>query len=801
MEEENESFLTGYPQPISYDCNKKIIEQMEKNIFKIKIGNEQGTGFFCNIPFPNKENMLPVLITNNHIIKENILYKNNEEIHLNIKGEKDIKTINLNNRLKYTNKDQDITIIEIKKEDNINNYLKLDDQIINDILNESNENKDYIDKTVYIIQYPEGELSVSFGIIEKIFEDKKYDFKHKCNTKLGSSGSPILNIINNKLIGIHKKGSKVFKRGTFLNYCIKDFIAKNYYIEKSENIFESKINKIIIAQINKKFNVNIKDIKNEKSFLINNYLGNDGYNELKELILYYNNKFDRLFFDFNFNQKIIEQMKKYICRVKCYYGEEFRGLCSGFFCKIPFPTKEKRLPVLITSGWTVDAYDMEKHKIYQISINIKGEKNIKIINLKLNNRLIYTNKKHLITIIEIKEDDNINHYLELDDNIINDILNNKDKNHEYLNTQIYYIGYPEGNLSVSFGIVENILEKEFRHNCNFKNCSVGSPILNLSTKKIIGMDSSYESHIRHYIGIFINYFIKEFIQLNYYKKEYKEISQNEINNKNAQVVKFVKYISMEKFYLVTKFFGYQVYEKLSYLFHDYSMKYYYSLDFYGFNIIQEIIEQMKNCLCKIKIGNIQGTGFFCKIPLPKTDEKLYVMITSNNILKEDILYSNNNNIDLNIGEGNKIIKINLGNRVKYTSEKYNITIIEINKNDNIKNFLEIYGTVKYLKDEYVHIIQYPEGNLSVTYGRIIDVYEDGINKFLHTCPTKKGSSGSPIIFSRYYNNEVIGLYSEENINDLNEYYNRGIFLKYPFEEYITYYFNIKKIPNNDCLIL
>ena len=73
---------------------------------------------------------------------------------------------------------------------------------------------------------------------------------------------------------------------------------------------------------------------------------------------------------------------------------------------------------------------------------------------------------------------------------------------------------------------------------------------------------------------------------------------------------------------------------------------------------------MKNCLCKIKIGNIQGTGFFCKIPLPKTDEKLYVMITSNNILKEDILYSNNNNIDLSIGEGNKIIKINLGNRVK-----------------------------------------------------------------------------------------------------------------------------------------
>ena len=66
MNEENEYFLTGYPKPITYDCNKKIIEQMENNVFKIKIGANQGTGFFCKIPFPTKDNMLPVLITNNH---------------------------------------------------------------------------------------------------------------------------------------------------------------------------------------------------------------------------------------------------------------------------------------------------------------------------------------------------------------------------------------------------------------------------------------------------------------------------------------------------------------------------------------------------------------------------------------------------------------------------------------------------------------------------------------------------------------------------------------------------------------
>ena len=145
MEERNETMLTGYPNVISYNCSKNIIEQMEKNIFKIKIGLEQGSGFFCKIPFPTKENLLPVLITNNHVINENILYKKDEIININIKNEENIKKINLNNRIKYTNDNYDVTIIEVKEEDNINNYLDLDDYILNDILDNHNSNKDYLD--------------------------------------------------------------------------------------------------------------------------------------------------------------------------------------------------------------------------------------------------------------------------------------------------------------------------------------------------------------------------------------------------------------------------------------------------------------------------------------------------------------------------------------------------------------------------------------------------------------------------------------------------------------------------------
>ena len=201
-----EKILTGYPNVISYESTKKIIEQMEKNIFKIKIGDEQDTGFFCKIPYNNAK----VLMTNNHVVDENI-----NQINIKIKEEKESRIINLNDRIIYTNKEYDITIIEMDENDNINNYLEIDDNI--------ELNEEHIDKTIYIIQYPEGELSVSYGIFDNIYIDKKYNFNHKCSTKGGSSGSPILNIKNNKLIGIHKESNnKKYNRGLFLNYPIKE---------------------------------------------------------------------------------------------------------------------------------------------------------------------------------------------------------------------------------------------------------------------------------------------------------------------------------------------------------------------------------------------------------------------------------------------------------------------------------------------------------------------------------------------------------------------------------------------------
>ena len=279
--------LPGYPNAATYEGIEVILEQMRKKICKIRIEKEQQTGFFCRIPFPDLNNMLRVLITNNHVIDRHLLFQKGAQISIEIKDEIDYKVLNLNNRIKYTNEEFDITIIEIKDEDKINNfnYLELDEVLIKDIMMNYNMNEKFIDETIYIMHYLEGRLSVSFGVLGKINEDKKYKFTHKCCTKVGSSGSPILNINSNKVVGVHCGGNIRFNIGIFLNEPIKEFIKLNFD------------NEYLLKEFNNKYNLSIKDTKINKLDLRWKKLGNAGFEDLckiefkglKELILNNNN--------------------------------------------------------------------------------------------------------------------------------------------------------------------------------------------------------------------------------------------------------------------------------------------------------------------------------------------------------------------------------------------------------------------------------------------------------------------------------------------------------------------------------
>ena len=212
---------------IKLECAEKIIDQMKKNVCKIILDQTQGTGFFCKIPFPEHNKMLPVLITSSHVINEEFLNKDDAKIVLEIKANPNVKELNLKDRIKYANKKYDSTIIEIKPEDNISDFLELDDIIVDDIISGKNKNEVFIDESIYIIEYVKGELNYSTGILSNTDENNKVLLRHTCGTGIGSTGSPILNVKTNRVIGIHlsKVMNKSYGLGTFLNYPLKEFIS------------------------------------------------------------------------------------------------------------------------------------------------------------------------------------------------------------------------------------------------------------------------------------------------------------------------------------------------------------------------------------------------------------------------------------------------------------------------------------------------------------------------------------------------------------------------------------------------
>ena len=258
------------PEPISFKGTENILYQMNNCVCRI-YNNCEATGFFTKIPYKNR--LLPVLITNNHVIGISDLI-NNRIITLYLNNDKILKYIKLDkNRLRYTNEKLDVTIIEIiETKDNLNNkYLELDDNIINYFKFKEKEDPNYLNniyttKSIYIINYPEDQdVKVSYGQPSKIYNS---EIRHYCSTKEGSSGSPILLINNQKLIGIHYGCSKSYglNKGTLLIYSLIE-LGKNknnlLIINKEGKYIDNnnEINNYIIAGIDiKENNQNIRII-------------------------------------------------------------------------------------------------------------------------------------------------------------------------------------------------------------------------------------------------------------------------------------------------------------------------------------------------------------------------------------------------------------------------------------------------------------------------------------------------------------------------------------------------------------
>ena len=259
MVEYKEDKMANFVNPVSISSTKKILDQMINCVCKIKtINGGVSTGFFCKV------NSMNFLMTCNHVLNEEYI-KNNKELNLSLNNDK--KLIKLDLRIQreiYSNKEYDTTFIELKEEDEVKNYLELDDNLF-----QVDEKDYYKDQSIYDLQYIEGaEIYVSYGLIIKInkYEINLFSDIHSC-------GSPILNLKNNKVIGIgnHSTRDKRYGKGIFLKYPLNDFRKKGFKIikELGQGGF-GKVNKIFSKLDNKYFAMKEIPLKGETEEKINN---------------------------------------------------------------------------------------------------------------------------------------------------------------------------------------------------------------------------------------------------------------------------------------------------------------------------------------------------------------------------------------------------------------------------------------------------------------------------------------------------------------------------------------------------
>ena len=131
---------------------------------------------------------------------------------------------------------------------------------------------------------------------------------HYCSTEYGSSGSPILNLSNNKVVGIHKKrGTTKYNIGLFVYESIKNFISK-YESEK-----------------NKKLNIPKITSDKNKELKMNEFISNNK-----------NKKLDELFDIFRNLSK-----KKLISDIVPIKKEEEKYLAYQLICKSKFLSSKK----------------------------------------------------------------------------------------------------------------------------------------------------------------------------------------------------------------------------------------------------------------------------------------------------------------------------------------------------------------------------------------------------------------------------------------------------------------------------
>ena len=200
-----------------------------------------------------------------------------------------------------------------------------------------------------------------------------------------------------------------------------------------------------------------------------------------------------------------------------------------------------------------------------------------------------------------------------------------------------------------------------------------------------------------------------------------------------------------------------------------------------------ILAQINNSICIIKKEeNSEDSWFFCLIPDSDSTKLQPVLITCNSIFGINDLKKGKYNITLFHNNKEKVITID-ESRYIYSSEAYDITIIELKKDEFPENvFLILDDSINDIDKEEInktknqiqeiYVIYYLNGKEpKYLIDKIKDINDSIIKDY---CSNENIPTGSPILNLNTFN--VIGIHQGK---DKNTKYNAFAIIKIPINEY------------------
>ena len=413
-------------------------------------------------------------------------------------------------------------------------------------------------------------------------------------------------------------------------------------------------------------------------------------------------------------RSVYDKVGKKICKIIYEKNNEiFKG--TGFF--MTFKDNAK----YVFTNFHVIPRDI-KNDI--ITIELENEKPI---NFKLKNRNIKYFENLDITIIEIKESDELLKYI----NFFRHDLNYKIDYHMYENVDIFVVQFQNDEIEIASGRIKRILDDfEFEHDAHTEQGVSGSPIILPNILTVLGIHKQGDKFEPINYGSFIG---KIFIE-------------------NNSIIDFPKtnYISTNN----------KVLEK------------------------KNVINSFKNknniykSICTIEyfegLQNEKGKGILVYFEIPYLKNPIRGIITTNYILDTNLFY--NEKISLYCDEDKKKYLIPIEHFcfsdpfiditfIELKDSEYDdLDFIKIEKRDYENMDINSIYIIKSFKEKQIY-----KGNIKEKYGF----------KFYHDISLKADYSGSALISSK--NNQIIGIYTNKIFKNISKQLNVAINIKSSIE--------------------